>query len=236
MVLVRDLLLELRGKRYCIFVSFLYSPSLWLLYNQIFQTHDKYFKPIIIFGNSQCTSDNGDCFNQCFNVLFFFTCYRSELVTCNNVSQSYLWVKCNFYIYHCKICYWDYVLILQNEIQVSIKFQVPPSCEVSHLIANLVSNLGLKVEESAGGSDMLLRAWDRYIHLYILISSFGCNYSTVDNNVQQFAILRTKDYHSFFNCFFVKHSHRRCLLPSFVFLLLIPMCYILTIAVQLLGN
>lgn len=44
--------------------------------------------------------------------------------------------------------------------KVSIKFQVPSSCEVSHLIANLVSNLGLKVEESAGGSDMLLRAWD----------------------------------------------------------------------------
>lgn len=43
--------------------------------------------------------------------------------------------------------------------KVSIKFQVPSNCEVSHLVANLVSNLGLKVEERAGGSDMLLRAW-----------------------------------------------------------------------------
>lgn len=55
-------------------------------------------------------------------------------------------------------------------MQVSIKFQVPSSCEVSHLVANLVSNLGLKVEERAGGSDMLLRAWDRYMHLNIWIS------------------------------------------------------------------
>ncbi|XP_022132785.1 probable 26S proteasome regulatory subunit 10B isoform X2 [Momordica charantia] len=44
--------------------------------------------------------------------------------------------------------------------KVTIKFQVPSSCEVSHLVANIVSNLGLKVEERAGGSDMLLRAWD----------------------------------------------------------------------------
>ncbi|XP_007026191.2 PREDICTED: katanin p60 ATPase-containing subunit A1 isoform X1 [Theobroma cacao] len=44
--------------------------------------------------------------------------------------------------------------------KVTIKFQIPPSCEVAQLIANLVSNLGLKVEERGGGSDMLLRAWD----------------------------------------------------------------------------
>ncbi|OMO64795.1 hypothetical protein COLO4_31833 [Corchorus olitorius] len=44
--------------------------------------------------------------------------------------------------------------------KVAIKFQIPPSCEIAQLIANLVSNLGLKVEEHGGGSDMLLRAWD----------------------------------------------------------------------------
>ncbi|KAL4019750.1 hypothetical protein IC575_018506 [Cucumis melo] len=54
--------------------------------------------------------------------------------------------------------------------KVSIKFQVPPSCEVSHLIANLVSNLGLKVEESAGGSDMLLRAWDSPVAWQLTLS------------------------------------------------------------------
>ncbi|KAJ0018713.1 hypothetical protein Pint_09789 [Pistacia integerrima] len=44
--------------------------------------------------------------------------------------------------------------------KITIRFQVPPGCEVPQLIANLVSNLGLKVEEHGGGSDMSLRAWD----------------------------------------------------------------------------
>ncbi|KAL4628275.1 hypothetical protein ACB092_05G225500 [Castanea dentata] len=42
--------------------------------------------------------------------------------------------------------------------KVSIKFLIPPGCEVSQLIGNLVSSLGLKVEEGSRGSDMLLRA------------------------------------------------------------------------------
>ncbi|XP_065637737.1 uncharacterized protein LOC111998138 [Quercus suber] len=42
--------------------------------------------------------------------------------------------------------------------KVSIKFLIPPGCEVSQLIGNLVSSLGLKVEGGSGGSDMLLRA------------------------------------------------------------------------------
>ncbi|KAB2025970.1 hypothetical protein ES319_D06G186100v1 [Gossypium barbadense] len=44
--------------------------------------------------------------------------------------------------------------------KVTIKFQIPPSCEVAQLVANLVSHLGLKVDERGGGSDVLLRAWD----------------------------------------------------------------------------
>ncbi|KAA8520142.1 hypothetical protein F0562_014398 [Nyssa sinensis] len=44
--------------------------------------------------------------------------------------------------------------------KVTIKFQIPPTCEVPLLIANLVSRLGLKVEEHGAGSDMTLRAWD----------------------------------------------------------------------------
>ncbi|KAJ4703984.1 putative 26S protease regulatory subunit [Melia azedarach] len=44
--------------------------------------------------------------------------------------------------------------------KVTIKFQVPPACEFPQLIANLVSQLGLKVEEHGAGSDMSLRAWD----------------------------------------------------------------------------
>ncbi|XP_029128289.1 ATPase family AAA domain-containing protein 1-B isoform X2 [Cajanus cajan] len=44
--------------------------------------------------------------------------------------------------------------------KVSVKFQIPPGCEVSQLIANLTAHLGTKVESHSGGSDMLLRAWD----------------------------------------------------------------------------
>ncbi|KAL5097436.1 hypothetical protein RYX36_001763 [Vicia faba] len=44
--------------------------------------------------------------------------------------------------------------------KVSIKFQTPPGCEVSQLIANLTAHLGLKSEGHGGGSDMILRAWD----------------------------------------------------------------------------
>lgn len=44
--------------------------------------------------------------------------------------------------------------------KVTIKFQVPPTCEIPRLISNLVSQLGVKVDTSATGSDMTLRAWD----------------------------------------------------------------------------
>ncbi|KAF4379233.1 hypothetical protein G4B88_022641 [Cannabis sativa] len=47
--------------------------------------------------------------------------------------------------------------------KVTVKLQIPPACEVPQLIANLVSELGLKVEQHGGGSDMLLRAWDSAI-------------------------------------------------------------------------
>ncbi|XP_065879341.1 uncharacterized protein [Euphorbia lathyris] len=44
--------------------------------------------------------------------------------------------------------------------KVTVKFQISHSCDVPQLIANLVTNLGLKVDERGGGSDMLLHAWD----------------------------------------------------------------------------
>ncbi|XP_010252532.1 PREDICTED: katanin p60 ATPase-containing subunit A1 [Nelumbo nucifera] len=44
--------------------------------------------------------------------------------------------------------------------KVTVKFQIPPTCEVSHLIVDLVSHLGLKADEHGSGSDMILRAWD----------------------------------------------------------------------------
>ncbi|GKB43645.1 hypothetical protein Tco_0888587 [Tanacetum coccineum] len=44
--------------------------------------------------------------------------------------------------------------------KVTIKFQIPPTCEIALLISNIVANLGVKVEERATCSDMALRAWD----------------------------------------------------------------------------
>lgn len=53
---------------------------------------------------------------------------------------------------------------------MSIKFQIPPGCEVSQVIANLTAHLGLKSEGHGGGSDMILRAWDRYFIFRFLCS------------------------------------------------------------------
>ncbi|WCJ20145.1 P-loop containing nucleoside triphosphate hydrolases superfamily protein [Euphorbia peplus] len=44
--------------------------------------------------------------------------------------------------------------------KVTVKFQISPTCDVPQLIADLVSNLGVKIGEHGGGSDMLMRAWD----------------------------------------------------------------------------
>ncbi|KAK3017717.1 hypothetical protein RJ639_003073 [Escallonia herrerae] len=44
--------------------------------------------------------------------------------------------------------------------KITVKFQVPPTCEIPLLVANLVEHLGVKLEERGGGSDMTLRAWD----------------------------------------------------------------------------
>ncbi|KAJ0965478.1 hypothetical protein J5N97_026616 [Dioscorea zingiberensis] len=44
--------------------------------------------------------------------------------------------------------------------KVTVKFKVPPTCELSLLIATLVSRLGLKAEGVGGGSEMLMRAWN----------------------------------------------------------------------------
>ncbi|URE16327.1 Holliday junction DNA helicase ruvB N-terminus [Musa troglodytarum] len=51
--------------------------------------------------------------------------------------------------------------------KVTIKFRVPPACEISHLIVNIVKHLGEKAEHYGGGSEMLLRAWDRFAEAII---------------------------------------------------------------------
>lgn len=57
--------------------------------------------------------------------------------------------------------------------KVTIKFQIPPTCEVPCLIAKLVSQLGMKVEERSGGSDMIMRAWDSGIAWQLMLSHLG---------------------------------------------------------------
>lgn len=44
--------------------------------------------------------------------------------------------------------------------QVTIKFRIPPKCELSHLIVSVASRLGHKAEEHGGSSEMIIRAWD----------------------------------------------------------------------------
>lgn len=65
----------------------------------------------------------------------------------------------------------DFTVSVKGQ-KVSIKFQIPPACEVSHLLANLISQLGVKAEENGGGSDMLIRAWDRFSCSFPRMSAF----------------------------------------------------------------
>ncbi|XP_019098173.1 PREDICTED: 26S protease regulatory subunit 7-like isoform X1 [Camelina sativa] len=55
--------------------------------------------------------------------------------------------------------------------KVTLKFQVPSTCEVAQLISNIGSQLGVKVSDRTGGSDMLLRAWDNPVAWQISLRS-----------------------------------------------------------------
>ncbi|KAK4284319.1 hypothetical protein QN277_001171 [Acacia crassicarpa] len=63
----------------------------------------------------------------------------------------------------------DFTVSVKGQ-KVSIKFQIPPASEVSHLLANLVSQLGVKTEENGGGSNMLIRAWDSTVAWQLTLS------------------------------------------------------------------
>ncbi|KAL1198969.1 26S proteasome regulatory subunit S10B -like protein B [Cardamine amara subsp. amara] len=55
--------------------------------------------------------------------------------------------------------------------KITLKFQVPSTCEVAQLISNIGSQLGVKVSDRTGGSDMLLRAWDNPVAWQITLRS-----------------------------------------------------------------
>jgi hypothetical protein len=64
---------------------------------------------------------------------------------------------------------------------VSIKFQVPPGCEVSQVIANLTAHLGLKSEGHGGGSDMILRSKECQCTCLFLIQNSECFLSSIQH-------------------------------------------------------
>jgi len=45
--------------------------------------------------------------------------------------------------------------------KVVVKFDMPSTCNISHLIVDLVTHIGLEAEQHGGGSEVLVRAWDR---------------------------------------------------------------------------
>ncbi|CAI9086844.1 OLC1v1020763C2 [Oldenlandia corymbosa var. corymbosa] len=65
--------------------------------------------------------------------------------------------------------YPQFVVSIKGE-KIAVRFQVPPACEIPLLIANLVSNLGVKVDDGASGTAMLLRAWDSGVAWQLTLS------------------------------------------------------------------
>ncbi|GJN22231.1 hypothetical protein PR202_gb09781 [Eleusine coracana subsp. coracana] len=45
--------------------------------------------------------------------------------------------------------------------KVVVKFKMPSTCNISHLIVDLVTHIGQEAEQLSGGSEVLVRAWDR---------------------------------------------------------------------------
>ena len=60
--------------------------------------------------------------------------------------------------------------------QVVVKFNMPSTCNVSHLIVDLVTHIGLEAEQLGGGSEVLVRAWDRLGKKVYFMRNVLCNY------------------------------------------------------------
>ncbi|KAL9273358.1 Proteasome-activating nucleotidase-like protein [Drosera capensis] len=57
-----------------------------------------------------------------------------------------------------------------KEQKTTFRFQVPLTCGIQRLIANLVSNLGLEIKEQSGASAMVIRAWDSTVAWQMTLS------------------------------------------------------------------
>ncbi|KAL4563000.1 hypothetical protein LXL04_027031 [Taraxacum kok-saghyz] len=77
--------------------------------------------------------------------------------------------------------------------KITIKFQIPPTCEISLLISNIVANLGVKVEERATGSDMNLRAWDSGVAWQLTLTRPNPNPNDGDLCILMFRSLISSD-------------------------------------------
>ncbi|KAJ8761287.1 hypothetical protein K2173_001343 [Erythroxylum novogranatense] len=57
-----------------------------------------------------------------------------------------------------------------NGQKITVKFRIPPESDIPQLIANLVSNIGLKVDGHNGGTEILLRAWDSAVAWQLMLN------------------------------------------------------------------
>ncbi|CAK9228651.1 unnamed protein product [Sphagnum troendelagicum] len=57
--------------------------------------------------------------------------------------------------------------------QVSVRFPMSPTCDVSHLIVDVVSRLGEPTNDGNNSSEMVVRAWDSAVARQLTISSPG---------------------------------------------------------------
>jgi hypothetical protein len=55
------------------------------------------------------------------------------------------------------------IIRIAVQMQVSVRFPVSPTCDMSHLIVDVVARLGGPMNDGAGscGNEMVVRAWDR---------------------------------------------------------------------------
>jgi hypothetical protein len=61
---------------------------------------------------------------------------------------------------------------------VVVKFNMPSACNVSHLIVDLVTHIGLEAEQLGGGSEVLVRAWERLGKKVYFIGNVLCKHKS----------------------------------------------------------
>ncbi|XP_020168989.3 uncharacterized protein [Aegilops tauschii subsp. strangulata] len=73
--------------------------------------------------------------------------------------------------------------------KVVVKFNVPSTCNISRLIVDLVTHIGLEAEQCVGGSEILLRAWDSAAARQITLNPPKTTASTGENKEDSLCIL-----------------------------------------------